>query len=409
MKNIIYLHQYFVPPDGPGGTRSYEMAKRLVNFGFEVDLITSSAYFPTHYGINKSIEYREIDGIKLHIIKSDYSNKLSYFSRMTRFFDFAWQSSLLAVKLNKPDVIFATSTPLTIAIPAIVAKMYHSRPMVFEVRDLWPEVPISMGALRNPILRSAARLLERVAYHSAKHIVALSPGMKAGVVKVGIDPNRVTVIPNSSDIQNFQRIESEDHPLINEIRSLNFKHLIVYTGTIGKANEVEYVVKLAAAVREHTRSIGFVIIGDGSEKEKVEAAARALTVLGDNLFMYPPIKKSLMPALYRLSTFNIATFKDIPELRHNSANKFFDSLAAGRPIIINYTGWQADLLAESGAGAAISPNDFEEAARQVVALFQNTESIKHMEKNALDLAHKEFNRDDLAKRLHGILEVAANR
>ncbi len=405
---VMYIHQYFVPPDGPGGTRSYEMAKRLVHSGCEVNLITSSAYFPAHYGIDKPIDYREIDGIKLHIIKSDYSNKLSYFSRVARFFDFAWQSSLLTLKLNKPDVIFATSTPLTIAIPAIVAKTYHSRPMVFEVRDLWPEVPISMGALRNPVLRSAARLLERMAYHSAKHIVALSPGMKAGVVRAGIDSNRVTVIPNSSDIQNFQRVEADDHPLIEELRNLNFEHLIIYTGTIGKANEVEYVVKLAAAVREHTRSIGFVIIGDGSEKDRVQAAARASTVLGDTLFMYPPVKKSLMPALYRLSTFNIATFKDIPELRHNSANKFFDSLAAGRPIIINYTGWQADLLAESGAGAAISPNNFEEAARQVVALFQDTQSIKDMEKNALALARKEFNRDDLAKKLHKVLENAAD-
>jgi glycosyltransferase involved in cell wall biosynthesis len=198
--HILYLHQYFVPPDGSGGTRSYEMARRFVRAGHRVTLVTSTAFFPKHYNFDEPVTRVEFDGIDVRALHVPYSNHMRYRQRVAAFITFATRSALVASRIERPDVVFATSTPLTIAVPGILAKVWHRRPMVFEVRDLWPELPIAMGALKNPIARAAAYVLERVAYTASNEVIALSPGMKDGVVRTGYPAQRVSVVSNRCDI-----------------------------------------------------------------------------------------------------------------------------------------------------------------------------------------------------------------
>lgn len=196
---VIYLHQYFNTPDMSGGTRSYEMARRMVAAGHEVHMVTSTRD-PNHRHAGWFVS--EEAGIQIHWYPVPYSNDMSYAQRMAAFWSFAIAARKKAIQLEG-DVVFATSTPLTIALPAVPAARKKKIPMVFEVRDLWPEMPIAIGALNNPLLRFAARRLEHWAYKNSAAVVALSPGMKAGVVATGYPAERVAVIPNSSDNRDF--------------------------------------------------------------------------------------------------------------------------------------------------------------------------------------------------------------
>ncbi len=198
---ILYLHQYFCPPQSSGGTRSYEFARRLIASGHEVCMITSSAFLPS-CGQAPRVSHQDIAGVPAIVIHVPYSNALPFGQRIRAFFQFAWYASREAIR-QKADVVLATSTPLTIAIPGLLARLRHRIPMVFEVRDLWPELPIAVGALKNPLAKTGARWLEWIAYHSSAHIIALSPGMAEGVIRRGIPSNRVTVIPNSCDLDLF--------------------------------------------------------------------------------------------------------------------------------------------------------------------------------------------------------------
>ena len=201
---ITYIHQYFNTRDMSGGTRSYEMARRLVSMGHEVTMITSwrSSHVGTHW-----FETDE-SGIKVLWLPVKYSNHMSYAARVRAFFRFAFGAARKAASLPA-DVVFATSTPLTIAFPGIFAAKALNVPMVFEVRDLWPELPIAIGALKNSMLKYAAVRLERFAYNNSSRIIALSPGMRDGVVRSGYSENRVTVIPNSADLELFDPISTE--------------------------------------------------------------------------------------------------------------------------------------------------------------------------------------------------------
>ena len=140
---IIYLHQYFVFPSESGATRSYDLAKKFLKEGYEVEFLTMSQHSPENF-IGKW-EYKEVEGIKFHIRNLEYNNSMSYYSRAIVFWKFLWSASFKILEL-KGDLVISTSTPLTVGIPALIKKWFHKTPYIFEVRDVWPEAVIEVGS-----------------------------------------------------------------------------------------------------------------------------------------------------------------------------------------------------------------------------------------------------------------------
>ncbi len=201
---ILYIHQFFATRESSLGLiRSYEFARRWIAEGHEVTVITSSSRLPEEFD-RKLFAEGVIDGIRVRSVRVRYSNYMGYGRRMWSFALFTIGATFLAATSGKHDVVFATSTPLTVGIPGWVAAALTRTPFVVEVRDLWPEAAIQMGALkRNGLIARAAKALERFLYRKAKHVIALSPGMADGVIAEGVPPERVHMIPNSSDLDLF--------------------------------------------------------------------------------------------------------------------------------------------------------------------------------------------------------------
>lgn len=397
---IVYLHQYFNTPKMSGGTRSYEMAKRLVAAGHQVDLITT---YRNADQTTSGWRTEQIDGINVHWYSQPYANEFGFLQRIRAFFGFAFAAIGRVRQLNA-DLVFATSTPLTIAFPGIYASRHMSIPLVFEVRDLWPELPIAVGALRNPLLKWAAYSLEWIAYHASAHVVALSPGMAAGIIRRGIPPSKVTVIPNSCDVDIFD-VPAEMGNLARERLGLPKKcPLIIYTGTFGFINGVGYLVELADAMRSVAPDARFVLIGRGAEFDKVTDQARKAGLLNKTLWIWPSIPKDELAALLSAATVATSLFIPIEAMWHNSANKFFDALAGGKPIAINYGGWQASLLTENQAGIVLQPDNPAEAAKVLAEFIHDTQRLEKAAAAARNLAYNVFNRDLLYSKLEHVLQ-----
>jgi glycosyltransferase involved in cell wall biosynthesis len=231
---IVYIHQYYVNRDGWGGTRSFEVGRRLVREGHEVHVLT------TDIGADKSaVKWRHTrdEGIDVHRLPVPYSNKMSYARRIRAFVEFAVAAAAKATTI-RADLVLATSTPLTVAVPGVIAAKLRRVPFVFEVRDLWPEVPIEMGALRNPVARRLAGALATFAYRNANEIVALSPGMAAGVLE-RYPKARTTVIPNACDLDLFTVDPWPAQRLRAAHDWLQDRPLVVYTGSLGAVNGIE--------------------------------------------------------------------------------------------------------------------------------------------------------------------------
>ncbi|MGD9991028.1 glycosyltransferase family 4 protein [Pseudonocardia sp.] len=388
---ITYIHQYFVTRSMPGGTRSYEQARRLVDAGHEVHVITTDSD-----ATELSLRWRttQEDGITVHWLPAPYSNTMSFARRIIAFFQFALFATIKATRIGG-DVVLATSTPLTVAVPGVIAAKLRRARFVFEVRDLWPELPIEIGALRNPVARRLAFALARFAYRNADRVIALSPGMKDGVVAQGYPAESVVVVPNACDLDLF----ATDDSAAAEFRAarpwLQDRPLVTYVGTFGLINGVGYLVRLAARVAEIDPEVRFMLVGDGAERDEVVALARELGVLDRSVFVVPPVTKAEVPTILSAATVATSMFLPLPGMAANSANKFFDALAAGRPIAINYGGWQAPILQESGAGVVLDPSDLDLAAKDLVARVRDDRWLAEARRAARMLATTRFSRDTL--------------
>jgi len=398
---ITYLYQYFNTPAMVGGTRSYEMARRLVAKGHEVHMITSSR--STDGGRDWTVT--EEDGIQVHWLPIPYSNSLSYSDRIKAFLRFAACAGPRAAQIDS-DVILASSTPLTIALPGIWASWRRKVPMVFEVRDLWPELPIALGALKTPISRSAARALERLAYAKSAHVIALSPGMAEGVHRGGVPLSRIHLVPNSADLDLFDPANDRSVEFRTAHPSIGSAPFLLYAGTLGRINGVDYLVDLATEFAASGSPVKVVVQGRGSEEPSVCRKAQQAGVLGSHFFLLPPASKNEVVPAFHAASGILSTFIDLPEMEANSANKFFDGLAAGRPVVINYGGWQADLIEESGCGMVIS-RDTRLAAQELQAWFDEPCRLKQAGIQARKLAEDRFARDMLAEKMEAVLLKAA--
>jgi len=397
---LIYLHQYFNTPDMSGGTRSYEMARRFVAQGHEVHIITS---WREPSNIQKWFE-NEVAGIHIHWLPVMYSNHMSFPERIKAFFKFAIRSAKKAAEI-KSDVVFATSTPLTIALPGVYAARKQKIPMIFEVRDLWPELPIAMGALKNPVTRFLAKRLEIFAYKNSACIVALSPGMKEGVLRAGYPSKNVAVIPNSSDIEMFRVDSSIGEAFLAKRDWLDNRPLLVYTGKFGLINGVSYMVDLAEALLKIESDLRILLIGKGMEFNKIMERAKFSGVLNRNLFIEKSLPKNEIPSVLSAATMASALFLDKPEMRSNSANKFFDALASGTPLMINYGGWMSELIKSRCCGLSMWQKPIEQVAWELDQKVHDAEWLKKASQAAMKLAEDSFDRDLLAKQLISVLEA----
>jgi glycosyltransferase involved in cell wall biosynthesis len=377
---ILYLHQFFITRAGVGGTRSYEFARRFVAGGHGVRMVTAGS------------GHSRVDGIEVVGVPGAYSDYMSATAssdreRMLAFARFGAAATLAAVRGPRPDVIYATSPPLTIALPALAAAARWRAPLVFEVRDLWPEAPIQMGALANPRMQRWARSLERTAYRRARRVIALSPGIRDGVIAAGAAPGKVELVPNAADLDLFRPAE---RPQARDF-------LVSYFGTMGEANDLTAAVEAARLLPD----MPFVLMGDGKRRGELERSAPP-----NVQFPGPASGKEQVAELAARSGACLTFFKDVPVLATNSPNKLFDTFAAGRPAIVNMDGWMRRLVEDNEAGMYVRAGDAEDLARKLAWLRAHPDEVERLGRNGRALAEREFDRDKLAARVLAMLEEA---
>src|SRR5690554_2170203 len=387
MKKLVYLHQYFKFPNETGGTRSYDLASSFVSKGIDVTVVTATS--DEKYNTKQKWIEIEREGIKINYIYLPYGNHLSYLQRTLVFFKFLWFSSFRLLKL-KGDMVLATSTPLTIGIPALIKKWIGKTPFIFEVRDVWPEAVIAIGAIKNKLLQKLLYRLEKLIYKNAYAIVPLSTDMQKSIVSryPQFKDKTDIVIENIAEINRFQ----SNSETINLEKMIGFKprFSVLYAGTFGKVNGIHKVIELAEKTLHIDNELVYILIGSGAEKENVIQLAKDKGVFNKNVFILNPISKSELPLWYNAVSMGSSFVIDIPELWANSANKFFDTLAAGKPVLINHEGWQAKKIRSQNIGYVLPFNVNKVEAKNFVNYTKDSNLHKIQSENALQLAESKY-------------------
>lgn len=384
---ILYIHQYFQTPRDPGGTRSYWISQELIKNGHEVTMLTSDRR------AESKVKKVKIDDINVIYLSVPYSQYMSIFKRLWSFVNFMLRSSWIALKVKDVDLVIATSTPLTIGFPALVVKKIKKKPFLFEVRDLWPEVPIQMGGLNNKLLIKLALWFEKTIYKNAIHIIALSPGMFNGVVKRSIPVEKVSMIPNMSKIDIFWSRE-KDLALIDKLNLKRNTFKIVYFGAMGLANGMDYIIDAIKYLKDNLE-IEFVFMGGGATEPILKEKCETFGI--QNAHFIGGFGLEELSAIVNLCDVSLVTFSDLPILATNSPNKLFDSLSAGKPIIVNSPGWTKDLVENFECGLFVDPKNPEDLADKILHLKKNPNTCEKMGLNARKLAETKYDKSILCK------------
>ena len=389
---ILYIHQYFRTPLEPGGTRSYWIAQELIKEGHSVTMLTTSST------IKNKIERKIIDGINVIYLRVPYNQKMSIFQRLISFFSFMIKSSYYSLREKKVDLVVATSTPLTIGFPALVLKKIKRVPYLFEVRDLWPEVPIQMGALKSNLVRNLAIWFEKTIYKNAKHIIALSPGMEKGVLKYE-KQEKVSMIPNMAKIDAFYP-RSKNIELVEKLGLKKDSFKLIHFGALGIANGIDTIIESATLLKDDD-SIEFIFIGGGSTEEAMKNKCKNNNL--NNVHFLGRYAMQETSEIVNLCDVSLVSFLDLPILYTNSPNKLFDSLSAGKPLIVNSAGWTKDLVEKYKCGYYSNPKEPSELVTIIKELQNEPEKMKIMGENSRKLAENEYDKSILCAKFVNVI------
>ena len=392
--DVLYFHQHFSTPKGSTGIRSYEMAKRLIYHGHKVVMVCGS-YGGGETGLTsefvKGRRRGVVDGVDVIEFNLAYSNTDGFIKRAMTFGKFAFKSVGLALT-EKYDVVFATTTPLTAGIPGVFARWLRAKRFVFEVRDLWPELPKEMGVIKNPLILLGMSILEWVSYRSAHRCIGLSPGIVKGIEKRGVKSKNIQMVPNGCDLSIFNQSNSPWRPE-GVVKS---DLMAVFTGTHGMANGLDAVLLAAAELQSRGRGdIKLVLIGQGKLKSALERQAAELKL--DNVVFHSPVGKEKLAGLMSSADVGMQVLANIPAFYYGtSPNKFFDYISAGLPVLNNYPGWLSGMIIQNDCGFSVDPDSPEAFADALVYAADNREKLKSMGENSLRLAKDQFDRQVLA-------------
>ncbi|WP_372622880.1 glycosyltransferase family 4 protein [Falsiroseomonas sp.] len=349
---ILYLHQHFSRPEGSTATRSFHQAAALAAAGHAVTLAcgryqgaVTGLDAPFRHGLRSGA----MDGFTLREFDIGCGNAQGLAARSAAFLRYAARGTAAALR-ERWDLVIASSTPLTVALPALAAKRMRGIPFIFEMRDPWPELPAALssrqGGVPRPVLAAMGRLAD-AACREAAHVVALTEGMAEVAVARGADPRDVAVLPQGADLDLFGPHVAPWRPAgMDEV-------LAVYAGTHGAANGLEALLDAAALLRG--AKIRLLLVGEGARKPALmaRAAAEALPVS-----FLDPLPKPRLAALMAGAEIGLHCLAPVPEFAEWSApNKLVEGLAAGRPMVTNVPGRAARLLREERCGVAVPPGD----------------------------------------------------
>lgn len=393
--HILYFHQHFSTPQGSAGIRSYEMARHLIRCGHQVTMVCGS-YNGGKTGLENDFingkREGEVNGIRIIEFNLAYSNSDGLLKRSALFLKFAFKSVGLALT-EKYDVVFATTTPLTAGIPGIFARWLRGKKFVFEVRDLWPELPKQMGVIKNPIVLVMLSFLEWASYRSAHRCIGLSPGIVEGIKSRGVAKDKIKLVPNGCDLSIFGKESLPWRP--NGVKTDDL--MAVFTGTHGMANGLDAVLDVAKELKSRgSERIKIVLIGQGKLKSELQARAEKEQLT--NVIFHDPVNKDKLSGLMDSADIGLQVLANIPAFYYGtSPNKFFDYIASGLPVLNNYPGWLAGMIKDNHCGFSVPPENINVFADALESASNDRLQLIKMGANARFLAESHFDRKILAE------------
>jgi colanic acid biosynthesis glycosyl transferase WcaI len=401
MFRLLYITQYYATGEQPGASRHYQHIQYLIKHGYQVTLITSYVknrlrVIPPEYQRTKIALEREGD---LTIYKTyAYPNYGRDFgTRMLNYLSFMFYAIVAGLKAPACDLVLASSPSLFVGLAGYGLSRLKRAPFVFEVRDLWPETAVVMGVLRSPTLIRLATWLARFLYRRAERVIAVTEGIRQGIIQAGISASKIVFVPNGVDDDLFATLSSEGAAQVRREYGWDGRFVALYAGTLARSDGLDAIVRAAAALA-HYQDLLFVFLGDGEVKPQLMELADKLQL--SNVMFIPSQPKRRVPDFITAADVCLMPVKRDDFFQMCLPNKIFDYMAGARPVIAAVPPGEAQALVEQAeAGLVIPPEDEIKLTAALLDLRDEPEVRRRYGQNGRRYVMAHYLRSRLAARL----------
>lgn len=399
--NILFLSHYFPPEVNAPATRTYEHCKRWVARGHKVTVVTCAPNCPSgvvYEGYKNSLRtVEQIDGVTVIRVATWLAPNKGFIKRILNYVSYMVNAVVQSVFMRKVDVVVATSPQFFCGWAGVLLHWLRRWPFILEIRDIWPESIVTVGAMKKSRVITFLEKLEMIMYHAADHIVTVGDGYKNNISKKGITPGKLSVVINGVDLTRFKQVDNTT-AVKKQYHSEN-RFICSYIGTVGMAHGLEVMLDAAEQYQKKGRDdIMLWIVGDGAHREKLESDAtrRGLT----NTVFTGRLPKEEMPAIIAASDACLVHLNGTELFGSVIPSKIFELMAMDVPIIMGVRGQALEFVLEAGAGVAMEPDS-------VTSLMDGIETVRTQGKTAFSgraYVAEHFNRDSLADRMLDIVK-----
>jgi len=394
---ILFLSHYFPPEGNAPASRVYEMAKRWVAAGHKVEVITCAPNVPNgiiYDGYRNRFRQTEfMDGISVTRVWTYIAANEGTIRRIMNYISYMISAVFFALFLKKPDVVVATSPQFFCGWAGVVISRLRRLPFILEIRDLWPDTIVAVGAVQNQRLLSMIRRLEKWMYASATRIVTVGEGYKQKLVEKGVPAHKISIITNGADLTFFQ--PRPPNKKLLERFGLNGKIICSYVGTLGLCSGLAVVPKAAKILAERKRNeLVFLLVGDGATKSALEQMVRSQNL--QNVVFAGRQDKALIPEFLSISDVCFAHLQKKDLFKTVLPSKIFEAAAMAKPIILGVEGFAADLVTQAEAGVCVEPENAEQLADAFERLADDVVMRDRLGQSGRAYVAEHFDRDKLA-------------
>ena len=407
--HLLLIHQAFASSRDAGGTRHFELARHMVRNGHGVTVVTSQVSYLTGKdeaaaGRRGMVVKERVEGVDVWRVRPFGALHRTFVTRVINFASFMLAATVAAWRVPGVDLVMGTSPPIFQGLSALVVARLKRVPLVFEVRDLWPDFAVEMGVLRNRLLIAGARWLERFLYRQARLLVVNSPAYVVHIAAKGVPESDIAFVPNGVDVAMFDPAADGAH--IRRQLGLEGKVVALYAGAHGQANDLTTLLEAAQRIQAQGRGeVAFVLVGDGREKPNLIACARELGLT--NVHFVDAQPKARMPEFLAAADVCVAILQNIPMFTTTYPNKVFDYMAAGRPVVLAIDGVIRQVVEEGGAGVFVPPGDPAALAEAVLRLASDPEGCARMGASGRRYVEQHFDRAQQAQQFQGLMTGVA--
>jgi glycosyltransferase involved in cell wall biosynthesis len=387
---VLIIHQHFNTPEKGGAIRSYYLAKALSESGHSVSVVTG-------YG-EKNYSKVIVEGIEVHYLPVPYHNRFDFAARSTAFLKFVSGVVRRPALYRNVDVCYAISVPLTVGLAALWIKRRFKIPYFFEVGDLWPDAPVQMGFVKNYFFKAFLYALEKSIYKNSQGVIALSPSIKRAIEEK-VPRKTIHLLPNMSDTDYYK--PEAKIPALEERFKVSGKFVVSYVGAIGLANGLDYYLECARASQRADLPVHFILCGDGALVENLKKSAEHLMLKN---FTYVPFQnRDGVREVMNITDATFICYKNVPILETGSPNKYFDGLAAGKLVIINFGGWIKEEIEKEQCGVQIDPKHPTDFVKKIQPFIKDYGLLHRFQNSARALAERKYSRIELSKKFETLI------